>query len=298
MEECSPVLLEQNIPYALATRSQWVCWRYVDRGGGRKPDKQPVNPHNLHNAGATWPNTWADFKTAFKVYRANKDGLLHGIGFVLTVNDPFVAIDMDNCVEEFNIHEHATKVIVQLESYTEISPSGHGIRILVACPEFQQNLRRGPIEIYSHDRYVTITGNHLPGIPTEIMPVSTAKIQSLIPSEPEPQPAQSILPIEPKYKTTDQNELWQRIFRHDRYGADHEKRFNGDTSLDGNDHSMTVIRLLNCLARWTHGDRDQVRSLILMSPLQNPKWFEKRGKQDWLDHQIDDAIGFISRQRH
>lgn len=82
------MVYEQNIPYELSIRPQWVCWRYIDRGEGRKPDKQPVNPHNLHNAGATWPNTWADFETTLKAYQDNKDGLLHGMGFVLTLDDP------------------------------------------------------------------------------------------------------------------------------------------------------------------------------------------------------------------
>lgn len=32
------------------------------------------------------------------------------------------------------------------------------------------------------------------------------------------------------------------------------RQVQGDTSLDRGDHSLTVIRLLNCLARWTGGD--------------------------------------------
>ncbi len=44
-------------------------------------------------------------------------------------------------------------------------------------------------------------------------------------------------------------ELWERIFSHDKYGQQHLQRFYGDTSHDRGDHSFTVIRLLNCLAR-------------------------------------------------
>jgi hypothetical protein len=77
---------------------------------------------------------------------------------------------------------------------------------------------------------------------------------------------------------------------HDKYGADHLRRFQGDSALDRGDHPFTVIRLLNCLARWTQCAPIQMRSMILMSPLANDKWFEKRGGGDWLDHQIADAI--------
>ncbi len=67
-------------------------------------------------------------------------------------------------------------------------------------------------------------------------------------------------------------------------------------SLDQGDHLFTVIRLLNCLARWTHCDPVRMRSMMLLSPLTNDKWFEKRGGGDWLDHQIADAIGYVSRR--
>jgi hypothetical protein len=36
--------------------------------------------------------------------------------------------------------------------------------------------------------------------------------------------------------------------------------------------------------------------MILMSPLANEKWFEKRGGGDWLDYQIANAIGYVSGQ--
>ena len=88
-------------------------------------------------------------------------------------------------------------------------------------------------------------------------------------------------------------DLWERIFQYDRFGHQHRQRFGGDTSLDGNDHSLSVIRLVNCLARWTGGDAARMRALMLMSPLANEKWYTKRGHRDWLDLQIADAIAFV-----
>jgi hypothetical protein len=91
-------------------------------------------------------------------------------------------------------------------------------------------------------------------------------------------------------------ELWERIFAHDKYGHQHLQRFQGDSSLDRGDHSFTVIRLLNCLVRWTQCDPGRMRSMMLLSPLANEKWFEKRGGVDWLDYQIADAIAYMSGQ--
>jgi hypothetical protein len=91
--------------------------------------------------------------------------------------------------------------------------------------------------------------------------------------------------------------LWQKIFLHDKYGADHLRRFQGDLSGDHGNHSLAVLRLLNCLARWANGDPVRVRQMVLMAPLANEKWFSKRGNGDWLDYQIADAIRYVKGER-
>ena len=286
------MIQKEHIPGELFGYTQWVCWRYVERGKGRKPDKQPVNPRTLANAGVHWVNTWAGFDEAYASYLRNQSRDIHGVGFVLTPNDPYVAVDLDGSVHEEGIEDTAAQIIAELGSYTEISPSGRGLRILLACPEFHDNARRPAIEVYSHSRYVTITGHHVAGTPPTISSASPELLASLLPPSPEPaSPAQPSKP--PEYHVGDA-ELWERIFTHDKYGPQHLRRFQGDTSLDRSDHSLTVIRLLNCLARWTQGDPGRMRAMILLSPLANDKWFEKRGAGDWLDHQIADAIAYVS----
>ena len=291
--EQSTAVAGEHIPQELLAYPQWVCWRYVNRGQGKKPDKRPVNPHNLHNAGVRWANTWTTFAHAYRTYLLYEGRGLHGIGFVLTADDPFVGVDIDNCVEDGELEPATLEVVRFLESYTEISPSQHGLRILVSCPAFTDNARTPALEIYSHSRFLTLTGHHVGGTSAAIAEVEQERIAALI-----PQPAERVqtalssmrAPIEP----ADGTALWARIFEHDRYGAQHLRRFQGDTSLDRDDHSLTVIRLLNCLARWTQGDAAQMRVMMLLSPLANDKWFSQRGNKDWLDYQIADAIRYVS----
>jgi putative DNA primase/helicase len=197
-------------------------------------------------------------------------------------------------VNEETLNEHAVGVIAACNSYTEVSPSGHGLHILVACPDFHDNRRTEAIEVYSHSRYVTITGHHWAGTPQNITTVTREVLAGLVPHATEAQQSasQTHNPETPHYPASDQ-ELWQCIFTHDKYGDQHWRRFNGDVSLDRGDHSFTVIRLLNCLARWTKCDAARMRTLILMSPLANEKWFERRGAGDWLAYQIADAIAYV-----
>ena len=68
---------------------------------------------------------------------------LNGIDFVLTPGDPIVGIDIDHCIDKGGIQPTAEDVVQQLRSYTEISPSGMGLRDpLVASPGFAANMRR------------------------------------------------------------------------------------------------------------------------------------------------------------
>lgn len=291
----------EHIPQELRRCAQWVCWRYVDRGEGKKPDKQPVNPHsshNLANAGVHWPNTWSNFEHAYMTYLAYRSRGLRGVGFVLTGNDPFVAIDLDNCVSAGELSPEAQAIVYGVHSYTEISPSGHGLRILVTGTGFVGNMRQRTLEIYSHSRFVTMTGHHVEGTPISLASLWAEEISALIPTDRDSDVKAPAAPLHGARRAQDKDDmaLWERIFEHDRFGSQHRRRFQGDTSLDGGDHSLTVIRLLNCLARWTGGDASKIRVMMLLSPLVNGKWSSKRGKTDWLDHQIADAIAY-SRKR-
>jgi hypothetical protein len=40
-----------------------------------------------------------------------------------------------------------------------------------------------------------------------------------------------------------------------------------------------------------------MHTMMLLSPLTNPKWFERRGGGDWLGYQIADAIAYAGGRR-
>ena len=113
-QEYQALVHREHIPQELLSYPQWVCWRYVDRGENKKPDKQPVNPHTLNNAGVHWTNTWSTFEHAYMTYLMYRERGLHGVGFVLTVGDPFVGVDIDDCLSEREISTPARDVIGHL----------------------------------------------------------------------------------------------------------------------------------------------------------------------------------------
>jgi hypothetical protein len=150
------------IPVELQQYAQWVNWRYEDDGTG-KPTKVPYHAPSGSKASVTAPQSWVDYATACS---AMSTGFYSGIGFVLTKNDPYTMVDLDDpwaldppdFEESQRIAARHGKIIEMMDSYTEWSPSGKGMRIIVRGT-VPAGARRKKVEVYSDVRYMTITGN-------------------------------------------------------------------------------------------------------------------------------------------
>lgn len=158
-------LKPENIPDELKEYPQWVGWKLVYRKGDWT--KPPIDLKNGKSASCTNPDTWTDCETAIKSY---KKYLCDGIGFVLTKEDPFTAIDLDHCVDPLTgeIDPDAEAIVSKMDSNSEISPSGTGLRIFGKGRKPGSRCRDGENEIYDSNRYLTITGHRLSESPTEI----------------------------------------------------------------------------------------------------------------------------------
>jgi len=79
-------------------------------------------------------------------------------------------LDFDHCrCPAFDLIDPAVNDHLQkLNGYTEISPSGKGIRVMLKGKLPVDGTKKGTIEAYQAGRYVTITGNVLDGFATTI----------------------------------------------------------------------------------------------------------------------------------
>jgi putative DNA primase/helicase len=151
----------ENIPEQLTNRPQWVCWRLETREG--KPTKVPYTPGTERRASSTDLMTWATFEEASAAYEAGEPPY-DGIGFVFSSADPFVGIDLDDCIDPQNneISAWAQKIISRVqEGYVEVSPSGTGIHIILEGVVRDGGMRKGKVEMYGRGRFFTITGRSL-----------------------------------------------------------------------------------------------------------------------------------------
>lgn len=140
-----------DIPQELLDRPQWVAWRAVLYEG--RWTKPPMNPHSGELANVSDPATWGTVAEAMAACRARG---ADGIGFILTAADPYTAVDLDE------MDDQTREIVSMMNSYTEISPSGRGVHILVRATKPAGGCRRGSVELYDRGRFLTITGHIAP----------------------------------------------------------------------------------------------------------------------------------------
>ena len=96
-----------------------------------------------------------------------------GVGLVLTADDELTGIDLDNCRDPATgeLSPLAVEVVRLAETYAEVSPSGSGLRLFAdgKPSRTMKNDSRG-IEVYGAGRYLTVTGDHVPGTPGVVGP--------------------------------------------------------------------------------------------------------------------------------
>jgi hypothetical protein len=149
----------------LLERPQWAIWRLT--WDGKRWTKPPFCARNpQQHASSADPSTWMDYTTA--VAAAAKHG--DGVSYVLTPEDELAALDIDHVRDPATgtVVEWAQRLLNQAGSaYTEISPSGTGLRIwgtAVGAPVQRKfNLENGTaLELFRRTRKpLTVTGLQL-----------------------------------------------------------------------------------------------------------------------------------------
>lgn len=273
-----------DIPEELREQPNWVCWRVEERDG--KLTKVPICPSRPGSrASSTDRATWSEFSKAVDTAKLAN----YGIGFVFSGG--FVGIDIDKGVEGGTLTPEAQRIVKLFNSYTEISPSGTGVHIIV-IGEWNDSGRRSKLpsgeglEAYSAGRFFTVSGKHLPGTPPTVEErqeeldrfhtefFSHAQEEELAAS-----------PVD----ATDEELLKSAREAHN--GDKFIKLFDkGDISDHGSDASAADLALLNMLAFWTGRDKERMEKLFSVSALgKRDKW----ARSDYRSRSISSACRFV-----
>lgn len=278
----------QNIPDELKRQYKWVCWRWEKRNGTGKWTKPPYQV-NGEKAETDAPSTWNSFDRCFEAYQS---GDFDGIGFVLNGQGNLVGIDLDHFVDENGgIAPDAQKIVDAVGSYTEVSPSGDGLRIFCKGEKPGGRCKRGPYEMYSTGHYLTLTGNRISQTSdiVENQEGVDAAHAMMFPEKPTSKPTKT--PDETqgeKNIPSDDAELIDGMFR-SKNGATLRGLWEGNIDAFGS-HSEADIALCGALAWWTDGDANRIDSLFRQSGLMRKKWDEKRPGGTYGSETVKKAI--------
>lgn len=288
-----PELLRLPAFADLAEYVQWVGWQYLSQPRGKKAKKPPLDPHTGQGASIYRPEQWGTLAQA----SAGLDRFdFAGIGFVLTSDDPFLAVDLDRCRDLLTgaLTPFVQEVVRAADTYTEISPSGRGVRCLLkgTLPAERIPQRRG-FEWFDRAHIATLTGHHLPGTPTAIAEdggrvtaIAAACRASAGAAAASPPPAGRVRrrpqlglpqPAAPVALSDDE------VLQHLQMDKDHERYWalwRGEWQGLYESHSHADIALAGRLAFYCAGDVNQMDRLFRRSSLMRRKWDQRGHRAD------------------
>lgn len=258
-----------EIPAELKALPQWILWKSEKRNN--KPTKVPYQV-NGEMAQANNRRTWSTFATAVKFYL---EGDYDGIGFVFSRQDNYIGIDIDKCVVDGKTNAFATEIIDTLDSYTEFSPSGNGIHIIIkgGLPQSvlgtgRKNTKHG-LEIYSYGRYFSFTGYRENSNDVYDRTDELAEVFEQYFDDSDIQGRVNLAEFEKDEIKITNDVLWERMFR-SKNGDEIRSLYNG--SLINDDHSASDLALCNHLAFWTGKSSTRMDTMFRETGLMRDKW--------------------------
>lgn len=175
----SPFADLESLPLAMRERRQWLLWRFEQYDGDKKPRKVPYYLSGRKRRGEQGSeNDRSELASFDQVVQALERRHYHGIGFAFLPGDGLIGIDIDGAVDDDGVvSERCQSIIAACGSYTEYSPSGRGVHIIVAGTSETFKDNRIGLEVFCGRQFFTCTGRRWPGTPPDVaeLPESTLR---------------------------------------------------------------------------------------------------------------------------
>ncbi len=278
----------KNIPDIMKEQRKWVGFKLIYKEGQAKPVKLPICPHSGKGASSVSAEDWGSFDEAVV---ACKKYMCSGVGYVFD-GDGVVGIDIDGCVSENGeFNDVAKEIMAMTGSYTEYSPSKHGIHIYVkgSLDKAVKHSESG-VELYSTGRYFTVTGDRI-GECSEVLDGQdvinfiTAKYGKK-PNKKAVSKAKNVALSNIQLSDDEVIQLASKA----KNGSDFTALYNGAWKDKYSSQSEADLSFCNLLAFWCGKNMSQMDNIFRSSGLMRDKWDEMRGADTYGDKTIAEAV--------
>lgn len=284
----------EKLPEELKEDGRFCLWRYERRKG--RLDKVPYRPDG-RRADATDIKHYVDFSLAADAFISSK-GKYSGIG--LGVFKPFGCIDGDACYFDSTPSPLVQDVMDTMDTYTESSPSGTGVRMVFRAAHFQFdakryyiNNRKIKLEAYAPGatgRFCTITGNCIRERGCEERSTQFEAVLEKYMVRPMPEKKEDAAPP-PGSFLSDRSVI--RMASASAQGKKFQSLWNGAIP-EGKSHSEADMALAAILAFWCGGDAGQMDRLFRQSGLMRDKWDRVQSGSTYGQITLEKAVSLAS----
>lgn len=276
----------ENVPTEMAHLEQWVLWK-AELNKKNEYDKIPYQLIGL-KASSVNPSTWSNFEKS--VEKLNE---YDGVGFVLTKDDDYIVLDLDDIHIDSKRYEPLTDIAKEVmeKTWWEISPSGTGVHAYFKGElpdEVRRKNKSEHLELYSHSRFMTFTGVN-DGITREISS-DQEYINSLVDRyfQREVITNGTIIGHVTPSNLNDTEVI--QLMAKSREADKLSKLMSGGWQELFESQSEADLSLLNALAFYSQKNAVQMDRIFRSSDLIREKWDELRGTKTYGQISIDKAI--------
>lgn len=276
--------LRTAVPDEMKKRPNWVVvktWWNAEKG---KYNKRPVNCNSDKGeyAESDNPETWTTFDNALK-YLKEKGGTT--VAYALDGKDNISCIDLDRCYGENGQPTALAKEILSKcgKTYVEKSVSGNGLHIFGKTDgmDLRTFSKGGDLEFYQKEQFIAMTGD---GAKTkDLVNFDTCGMKPYLESKCEKR-------IEWKGVCKGENGLSSMSDKDvvekasEAKNGEKFKRLYAGEDLQNN-HSNSDMSLMNILAYWCNGDKEQMLRIFATSGL-----FRPNKSADYYEHTAIKAL--------
>lgn len=274
--------LRAAVPDEMKARKNWVAVRTWKSAEKDKLSKRPIDCNTGNYAESDNPETWTTFDKALEYVRE------HGgttVAYALDGKDKVSCVDIDRCFDENGELSEMAKEALKRSgaTYAERSVSGNGLHIFGKTDgmDLRTFSKGGDLEFYQKEQFIAMTGD---GAKTkDLVNFDSCGMKPYLESKCEKR-------IEWKGVCKGENGLSSMSDKDvvekasEAKNGEKFKRLYAGEDLQNN-HSNSDMSLMNILAYWCNGDKEQMLRIFATSGL-----FRPNKSADYYEHTAIKAL--------